>query len=133
MPVAIQAGSLRLHLFKDEDILAVFIGNLMELDETERAQHSDYLARLELPVTSLNPVCFTLKKFRVFSTAKISDATACFVLRHVPLLEELYIWDSSTVDALKLLYELEQQDLDNAAGTILLFFIIISVYLHFLY
>ena len=62
-------------------------------------------ARLELHRSSLTPICFTLKELYLYSTGNLSTSAGVFILRHLPLLQELSIPGTCTSMAVEMLYD----------------------------
>lgn len=98
--------------FKNAEILAIFTGKVDDdvvektSEEPTEEPQGISLERLELSRTSLAPVCFTLKEFRLLSSAEFPASTAAFILRHLPLLEVFHIPGSSPIStAVKIIHD----------------------------
>lgn len=100
---------------KKEEILALFIGEVAldmvsKQSAQEIASEPEWLqdaqfSRLELPRTSLTPICSTLKELHLCSPGKISASAGAFILRHLPFLQELNIPGTNTSMAVKTFYK----------------------------
>lgn len=99
---------------KKEDILALLIGERAfemigksseETDSEPEWLQDAQFARLELPSTSLTPICFTLKELCFDSSGVLSASAGVFILRHLPLLQKLSIPWMNTSMAVKIFYD----------------------------
>lgn len=105
--------------FKKKDILAIFLGDLINILFTNLYVESKWgvdasLERLVVPTELLTPICSTLQSVQLGrggderhtkNTSSYLDSTFAFILRHVPLLQEMEILNGSVAMAIKILHD----------------------------
>lgn len=102
-------------VFTKKEIYGLFVGDLVQDTIPKGSETAEWFedyefSRLKVPEKFLVPMCFTLKELRLdddvdrgSSTLEIYEASAIFILHHLPLLEKLSL-PLPTAVAIKSLY-----------------------------